>query len=95
MGRYLKLAMTVISGQEPMRPAVALMATERKEESTLAHKVEPCSVKNSEIQDFAACGSPDCAGCYDVGDGKKIHPPKCGQAYSDWLKRWEPKGRKQ
>lgn len=26
-------------------------------------------------EDLAACGSPDCAGCYDVGDGKKIHPP--------------------
>jgi hypothetical protein len=27
----------------------------------------------------APCGSPDCAGCYDVGDGRKIHPPKIGE----------------
>jgi hypothetical protein len=27
---------------------------------------------------LADCGSPDCDGCYDVGDGKRIHPPKCG-----------------
>lgn len=30
----------------------------------------------------APCGSPDCAGCYDVGDGRKIHPPRCGE---EWL----------
>jgi hypothetical protein len=29
----------------------------------------------------AACGSPHCAGCYEVGDGKKIHPPKIGAEY--------------
>ena len=26
---------------------------------------------------LALCDSPHCAGCYDVGDGRKIHPPKC------------------
>ncbi len=41
------------------------------------------------------CGSPDCAGCYDVGDGRKIHPPKCGEDYRAWLERWEAKGRPQ
>jgi hypothetical protein len=25
---------------------------------------------------LAACGMPQCAGCYDVGDGKRIHPPR-------------------
>jgi hypothetical protein len=29
----------------------------------------------------ATCGWPDCAGCYDLGDGRKIHPPKCGPDY--------------
>ena len=42
--------------------------------------------------DGAACGSPHCAGCYDVGDGRKIHPPKCGEFYLKWLQRWRPKG---
>jgi len=30
-------------------------------------------------QSPAACGSLCCAGCYDVGDRKKIHPPRCSQ----------------
>jgi len=39
------------------------------------------------------CGSKDCAGCYDVGDERKIHPPKCGEQYQKWLERWQPKGK--
>jgi hypothetical protein len=30
---------------------------------------------------LALCGSPDCRECYDVGDGRKIHPPKCGAGW--------------
>ena len=45
--------------------------------------------------EFAACGSPHCAGCYDVGDGRKIHPPKCGEDYGKWLTDWQPKGKAQ
>lgn len=41
------------------------------------------------------CGSPQCAGCYDVGDGKKIHPPKCRKDYGKWLTDWPPKGKAQ
>lgn len=41
----------------------------------------------------AVCGSPVCAGCYDIGDGRKIHPPKCGEDYLQWLERWETKGK--
>lgn len=44
---------------------------------------------------LAPCGSPHCAGCYDVGEGRKIHPPKCGEDYRKWLERWEPKGKTQ
>jgi hypothetical protein len=33
------------------------------------------------IQKLAACGSSQCNGCYDVGDGRKIHPPKPGALY--------------
>ena len=39
---------------------------------------------------IAPCGSPHCAGCYDIGDGLKIHPPKCSPEWLEWLKRWEP-----
>jgi hypothetical protein len=41
------------------------------------------------------CGSLLCAGCYDVGDGRKIHPPKVGEDYRKWLERWKPIGRPQ
>ena len=44
---------------------------------------------------LAACGSPHCAGCYDVGDGWKIHPPKCGEEYRKWFECWQPKGKPQ
>lgn len=26
----------------------------------------------------ASCGSMACGGCYDIGDGKMIHPPRAG-----------------
>ena len=42
-----------------------------------------------------SCGSPHCAGCYDVGNGNKIHPPKCGAEYRAWLERWQPEGKPQ
>jgi hypothetical protein len=46
-------------------------------------------------QATAPCGSPHCAGCYEVGPGVRIHPPKCGKEYRAWLERWEAKGRPQ
>jgi hypothetical protein len=45
--------------------------------------------------ELAACGSPQCAGCYEVTPGVRIHPPKCGEDYRAWLERWEAKGRLQ
>jgi len=44
---------------------------------------------------LAACSLTHCAGCYDVGDGRKIHPPKCGGHYRTWLERWKPIGKLQ
>jgi hypothetical protein len=57
------------------------------------HKVadKPEAQSNS----LAPCGSPDCAGCYDVGDGRRIHPPKCGEEYRVLLDAWETRGRVQ
>ncbi len=40
------------------------------------------ALRNGNVVDrvhVAACGSPDCAGCYDTLDGRHIHPPKCGE----------------
>ncbi len=39
------------------------------------------------------CGSENCAGCYSVPGGARIHPPKAAQDYLDWLVKWEAKGR--
>jgi hypothetical protein len=44
---------------------------------------------------LAACGSPYCAGCYDVGDSRKIHPPKCGQEFLRWRAWLEGRGARQ
>jgi hypothetical protein len=44
---------------------------------------------------LATCGSPHCAGCYDVGYGRKIHPPRCGEEYRKLLEHWQPKGKPQ
>lgn len=30
---------------------------------------------------IAECGAPTCAGCYSIGEGKRIHPPKAGYNY--------------
>ena len=38
------------------------------------------------------CGDLECAGCYEVEPGKRIHPRKSGQEWLDWLARWQPKG---
>jgi hypothetical protein len=44
---------------------------------------------------MAPCGSPHCAGCYDVGEGRKIHPPRCGEDFLRWRAWLEGKGRPQ
>jgi len=44
---------------------------------------------------LGACGSAECAGCYEVAPGVRIHPPKCGEEYRKLLERWEAKGRVQ
>lgn len=44
---------------------------------------------------MAPCGSPHCAGCYDVGDGRKIHPPKCGTDFLRWRAWLEGNGPRQ
>jgi hypothetical protein len=43
----------------------------------------------------AACGSPHCAGCYEVEPGVRIHPSKCGETYRKWLDCWQPRGKPQ
>lgn len=51
--------------------------------------------EQSECREIATCGSPFCAGCYDVAPGVRMHPPMCGEDYRAWLERWEAKGEPQ
>ena len=37
------------------------------------------------------CGDPNCAGCYEVEPGRRIHPRKSRKEWLDWLARWQPK----
>jgi hypothetical protein len=53
------------------------------------------ALRNRLAETGPVCGSPHCAGCYDVGEGRKIHPPKCGEEYLKWLERWQPVGKPQ
>jgi hypothetical protein len=50
-------------------------------------------VEKLENRTAAACGSPDCRGCYEVEPGVHIHPPKSGKEWLEWLMKWEPKDR--
>lgn len=34
------------------------------------------------------CGSENCAGCYEVEPGKKIHPPRTGERWDRWREFW-------
>lgn len=92
MGRYLKLAMTVVSGCEPTESPVPVVG-ERIGLPELTGESES-GVPRPKIQKLAPCGSPTCAGCYEVGDGRKIHPPRCGEEFLRWRAWMEGKGKK-
>lgn len=56
------------------------------------------AVHQAEGQDLQApCGSPHCAGCYEIEPGKRIHPPKPSEEWLEWLARTRSgeKGRRQ
>jgi hypothetical protein len=38
----------------------------------------------------APCGSPQCAGCYEVEPGRRIHPPRSSTKWEAWVARWQP-----
>ncbi len=60
-----------------------------------AHKAEVLAVLKARPAARALCGSPTCAGCYEVEPGRRIHPPKASRDWLDWLERWQPKGKPQ
>jgi hypothetical protein len=67
--------------------ALAALSTTRRTKVQVTAQSVP--IQSNEL---APCGSSVCAGCYDVGDGRKMHPPKIGEDYRKWLERWKPKG---
>lgn len=82
MGKYLAIAQRVPRQRESVECAKVAEKTPTGPELGL---VEWC----------APCGSPDCAGCYDVGGGRKIHPPKASREFLEWRAKWEANGRLQ
>ncbi len=77
--------------------ALAALNTGRGDEtrSVSAPVRAPVAQPKSKSGEIAECGSPGCAGCYDVGDGRKIHPPKCGTGFLRWRAWLEGKGQRQ
>lgn len=74
MSSYLEIALRVANriqsvGSEPAagisQPMGSIVEKSRSEITTQT------VIKSGAT---AACGSSHCAGCYDVGDGRKIHP---------------------
>jgi hypothetical protein len=64
------------------QPSAALVSEQPVQEDGVTHQTI------AERDEIAPCGSAHCAGCYEVGDGKKIHPPKIGKAYQKWTDQW-------
>jgi hypothetical protein len=92
MPSYLEIALRVIGSPQPAsdepRPAAHMPhPTSIPVESGIAPLSQP--------EQAALCGSPKCAGCYEVQPGVRIHPPNSGQDRKEWLSKWEPKGRVQ
>jgi mono/diheme cytochrome c family protein len=52
-------------------------------------------LRETKGKEIGSCGSPHCAGCHEVRQGVRIHPPKCGEGYRAWLERRELKGKVQ
>lgn len=49
---------------------------EQSEGEHLGRNIRRQLVKRPQPEDLAKCGDPHCAGCYDVGEGVWIHPPR-------------------
>src|SRR2546421_3172587 len=43
-----------------------------------------------QLKGLADCGDPVCNGCYDVGGGRQVHPPRCSAEHLEWLRKWQP-----
>ncbi len=60
-------------------------------ESLKAHKPQVVEYLR-EKSCVALCGSPKCAGCYEVKPGVRLHPPKVSREWKNWLEKQQPVG---
>lgn len=72
-----------------------LLARVREAKPTIRQALRNPPAREVRREGLSACGSPHCAGCYEVGGGKKIHPPKPSVEWLAWLERWKPEGKLQ
>ena len=86
------LAARVLQEMAAHRSATGVCPTP---DTVAGQTAERPNARISGAQPVAACGSSHCAGCYDVGDGRKIHPPKCGTDFLRWRAWLEGKGPRQ
>jgi hypothetical protein len=98
MRSYLEIALRVatVAQPEPSEPRPdARASAERMTNQSHPPPADVVAKPQAAPNELAPCGSSDCAGCYCVGDGKRIHPPKCGDEYRKWLELWKPEGKVQ
>jgi hypothetical protein len=98
MPSYLEIALRVVRLSQPIHPEPKLgtdVQTERVSNPTTRFPPDLPRNAQSVETELAECGSPECAGCYQVGDGNRIHPPRCSEQYRNWLERWKPRGKMQ
>jgi hypothetical protein len=84
-GVYLRVEGGGVKGSKPKNSPGDVM---RALESLRSRKEEVLAFLES--RKVAPCGSPHCAGCYEVAPGVRLHPPKASPAWLAWLARWSP-----
>ena len=77
---YLEMALKVSRERQSTERAEpenqSALNTSKWPEAKAQPMTEPLQSENR-----AACGSPYCAGCYEVEPDVWIHPPKCGSGW--------------
>jgi hypothetical protein len=87
-GVFLRVEGGEIKGSKPKNSPEDVI---RALDSLRARKMEVRAfLENRKV---APCGSPHCAGCYEVAPGVRLHPPKASPDWLAWLARWNASGK--
>ena len=78
MPSYLEIALS--AAQTPQSARDERKPTAQQPRTASVPVASPVGPSHAEMS--ALCGSPHCAGCYEVEPGVRIHPPKSGK---DWV----------